>query len=298
VRRRLASSTAALVLAAAVVTAPPGLAAQDAPPRLVERVTTVERIVPAGYGGELTLVGGPRGDVRVTGWRGQVISLVARITIAAPTEQDIDKLAELVGMGVEEGGVAVAVNTTGPHDKATMKKAKRFPKALATMPYRVDYTVRVPEYTSVQLGVVDGDVEVAGVYGEVDITSVHGAVSVRNVGGFTKVTAVDGNVALATADRTWRGGGTDIATANGNISFEAPAEFGAELDAKARDGVWFEGARVGEEGKEVKGTLGRGGSRLRLAAPAGSITLRLAPMAESVDSSGKPRVFEPPRPPN
>jgi hypothetical protein len=279
--------------------APAAQGAAGAPPArpLVERTYMVERLVPSGYGGELTLVGAPRGDVRVAGWRGQTISISARVTVAAPSEQDLEKLASVVGMSVDEGGPIVAVQTTGPHDKATMKAAKNFPKALAKMPWRMDYTIRVPEYTSVQLGVVDGDVEVEGVYGAVAVTSIRGSVAIRNVGGFTKVTAGEGDVTLATADRTWRGSGTDIVAAHGDIALDAPPEFGAFLDAKAQGGVHFVGVRNTEEGTEMRGTIGRGGSRLLLSAPAGRVTIRLARPEEPEDGEAPAQVFEKPRPP-
>jgi hypothetical protein len=292
--RRPTSWLAVLVTLAGVGAAGAPVRAQSG---LVDRVITVERILASGYGGELTLVGAPHGDVSVVGWRGQAISLVARISISAPTQQDIDKLASIIGMVVDESGPVIAVETAGPHDKKTLKAAKNFPKALTKMPWRVDYTVRVPEYTSVQLGVVDGNAEVADVNGAVAITSLRGSVTVRNVGGFTKVTAGEGNVTLATVDRTWRGAGTDVVAAHGDIKLQAPAEFGALLDAKAANGIHFLGARVSDEGQEVRGTIGRGGSRLALVAHAGSITVHLVTRAETDDSREPAQVFERPKPP-
>jgi hypothetical protein len=290
---RLPAAWFAVLLALAAATPALPAAAQSG---LVERVVTVERIVAGGYGGELTLVGAPRGDVSVVGWRGQAISIAARISLAAPSEQDLDKLASIIGMVVDESGSVVAVHTAGPHDKQTLKAAKNFPKALTKLPWKMDYVVRVPEYTSVQIGVVDGNTEVEGITGAIAVTSLRGTVSVRNVGGFTKITAGDGKVTLATRDRTWRGAGTDIVTARGDIVLEAPADFGAVFEAHASNGIRFAGARISEEGTELRGALGRGGSRLVLAAPAGSIVVRLV-AAEEVERPAPAQVFEPPRPP-
>lgn len=264
---------------------------------LVERSTMFERIIASGAGGELTLVGAPHGNVRVTAWRGQTISLVARVKYSAPSEKDLDTLGSIIGMVVEEAGPIVDVHTSGPHDKDTLKSVKKFPKALTKMPWRVDYEVRVPEYTSVQIGAIDGDVEVTGVYGAVAITSIRGAVAVRNVGGFTKVTAGDGNVTLATIDKTWRGAGTDVVTARGDVVLEAPFDFGAFLDATASGGVHFVGARNTDEGPELRATIGRGGSRLQLAAHEGNVVIRLVAPAESASPDDRPQVFEKPRPP-
>jgi hypothetical protein len=245
----------------------------------------------------LTLVGAPRGDVSVVGWRGEAISVVARITISAPTESDITTLASIIGMVVDESGPVIAVQTTGPHDKETLKAVKNFPKALTKMPWRVDYTVRVPEYTSVQLGVIDGNAEVADVSGTVAITSLRGSVTIRNVAGFTKVAAGEGNVTLSTLDRAWRGAGTDVVAARGDISLRAPAEFGAVLDAKATNGIHFLGARVSEEGPSLQGTIGRGGSRMKLVAHAGSVTLNLVLRTETEHPHDPGQVFERPKPP-
>jgi hypothetical protein len=162
----------------------------------------------------------------------------------------------------------------------------------------MDYVVRVPQYTSVQLGVADGNAEVADVNGTVAITCLRGSVTVRNVEGFVKVTAGEGRVTLATADRAWRGAGVDVVAARGDIELQAPADFGAVIDAKAASGIRFAGARASEEGTELRGTVGRGGSRLLLAAPAGSITINLALPSGPASRPDPAQVFEKPRAPN
>ncbi len=243
---------------------------------LVERSTLVHREVEAGYGTALRVAAGPRGNVHVTGWRERKIRVEARVELGAPSEADLDELAKAVAIVVDPSATTVDIATKGPQDKAWMKGVKGFPKRLLAMPYRVDYEITVPEYTSLAIAVGEGDTAIAGVSGLVGIVSVHGDVSLDAVSGATQVSAAAGCVTIVTADRSWRGGNLN-ASCSGDLTFRGPAGFSAAVDARAVRGITIaDGGEPRQIGLELKGNLGNGGGGVTLSA-GGTLTIRLDP---------------------
>lgn len=250
---------AAFVCALAVTaTAQTRDAAAERP--LVRREATIVRDVPVGYGHGVLLATGPRGNVHVRGWRGRSVRVEARLEVSAPTEADLATLVGAIDVLIDALPTRVEVVTRGPHDKQWMKGLKDFPKPLLTMPWRVDYVVYVPEYTSVTLLVNDGETVVEGIAGIVSVTSARGPVRLAQVSGATKVDAAGGDVEVSTADRSWRGGNLSV-TASGALVVRLPRTFSAELDAAAPGGVTIAGEAVGQK---FHGLLGVGGGGVTL----------------------------------
>jgi hypothetical protein len=241
---------------------------------LLERVVSVDREVDAAAGMILRLTTGPHGGVQVASWRERKIRVEARVEINAPTEQDLDTLATAVNVTVDPSPVSVTVSTLGPHDPRVLKALKKFPEALTTMPWRVDYVVWVPQYTGVDLTVTDGDTRVEGVAGQVQVTCTHGALSLVNVAGTVVATAGDGDVDVTTHERSWRSGTLNVVASHGSISFSAPHGFNASLDATSPGGIALAGETAEDLGTESKKNLGAGGAEVTLAA-AGKIVLTI-----------------------
>jgi hypothetical protein len=228
--------------------------------QLVRREATVVRDVPAGYGHGVLLTTGPRGNVRVAAWRERSIRIEAHLEVSAPSEAEVETLVGVIDSSIDPTPTRVEVSTRGPHDKQWMKRVKNFPKALLTMPWRVDYVVRVPEYTSVTLLVNDGETVVEGIAGIVSVTSARGPVRLANVSGSTRVSAAAGDVEVSTAERSWRGGNLSV-EASGALVVRLPQNFSAELDATAPGGITIGGEAVGSK---FHGKLGVGGGGLTL----------------------------------
>lgn len=254
-----------LLLAAAGTGQPAAREQQPAMGSLVERRSTFEREVDAGYGTLLRVLTGPVGNVHVSAWREHKIRVEAKIAFAAPTEQDLATLADVIGVAIDPSPTSVDVETKGPHDKAWMKGFKHFPKALLSSPWRIDYAITVPEYTSLSIVVLSGETTVDGVSGIIGVTSASGDVRLTNASGSTQVKAGGGDVSIETRDRSWRGGNLE-AIAAGSVTVRVPHGFAAELTAVAPEGVRLEGEAPRELGQEFRGPLGVGGGGVRLEA--------------------------------
>ena len=258
-----AAAALAIALCACAATAARAQTGAPVQQALLKREATAVREIPAGYGHLLKLTTGPSGNVRVAAWRERFIRVEMRLELNAPTEADLDTLASVVDTVFDPASTSVDVTTKGPHDKAWMKDKKGFPKALATMPWRIDYVVHVPEYTSLTLLVHDGETGVEGVNGIVSIVSARGPVRLVNVAGPARVEAGGGDVEVSTRERSWRGGNLSV-TASGTLVLRAPKGFSADVDAAAPGGVILTGGQPSGQTPEYHGALGAGGAGVTL----------------------------------
>jgi hypothetical protein len=258
----------AAAIALAIVCTAGGASAEQKPQAapLLQRTAMVEREVDAGYGGGLHVSTGPHGGVQVSAWRERKIRIEARVELSAPTEAGLDALTRVVSIAVDPTPAGVEVLTRGPHDKKWMKGVKGFPKELMAMPWRIDYVVYVPEYTTVAVEVNDGDATVDGVNGIISVISARGDVRLTDIAGATRATAAGGSIAIATHDRGWRDGNLS-ASASGNVVFTAPAGFSARLTASAPGGVTITDAeQVRNLGGDYENDVGAGGASVTFVA--------------------------------
>jgi hypothetical protein len=126
----------------------------------------------------------------------------------------------------------------------------------------------------------DGSITLDGVNGALDVDTGDGSISAS--GTFTSVHARtgDGAVKIRAESGSAASADWDIVTGDGSVVLELPDGFNGELDAHTGDGgirlrdVAISNA-TGEISKHtVRGTLGSGGSAVRLRTGDGSITLR------------------------
>ena len=119
-----------LLLLAILFVAPAEVFPQTVPDvQLLTRTSTRRETRRFAYGGTVTLIGAPRGSVTVEGWPRNEVELTATIELKAPTEADLDQLAQVNTFVFDEDLNHISVLTTGIHDRAFMKRAaKNFPK--------------------------------------------------------------------------------------------------------------------------------------------------------------------------
>jgi hypothetical protein len=204
-----------------------------APVTLLTRTTSRHEQCRLGYGSTVTIVGAPRGSITIEGWPRSEVDLVAEIEQKAETEADLDILSRLNGFVFDSDANHVSVLTTGTHDKSFMRKAaKDFPKRLLGLPWRVDYHLRVPVNSDLEINGGVGDIKLSGVEGAITLSSVEGESSLVLTGGVLSATVAAGNLLLSIPVRSWRGNGADVRVAVGTLSIELPAGFNGDIDAE------------------------------------------------------------------
>ena len=133
---------------------------------MLKRSTTRTDKIDFGAGGTINIAGAPDGNVKITRSRGNEVSITAEIEVQASNEADLAKLAEITGFVTDESPGRITIQSVGSNNNPSLKKADRKAvKKLAGLPFRIDYTISVPQYCDLTVATGKGDVEIAGVEG-------------------------------------------------------------------------------------------------------------------------------------
>ncbi len=231
----------------------------------------------------MTLIGAPRGSVTVEGWNRNEVELIADIELKAETEADLDQLAKVNNFVFDEDLNHISILTVGTHDRAYMKKsAKNFPKKLLNLPWRIDYRLRVPANTDLEVSAGYGPLKVSAVEGAMRLSATESETGLTLTGGTVTTTVTAGNVSLAIPARSWRGAGADIRVATGVLNVELPAGFSGDIDADVlRNGKivnTYEGLvareKPGITERTVRGRAGAGGAYFKFTVGDGTVNIR------------------------
>ena len=199
---------------------------------LVKRTTYKTEKLDFGAGGTMTLVGAPAGSVAVEGWQKNEIEISAEIEVQAETEADLAELAKVNGFLIDNDSGHVKIITVGTHDKDYLKRtAKKFPKRLLGLPFKIDYRIKVPAYCDLEINGGRGDFSLSNVEGAMRINFLESNSKINLTGGDLSATFGSGNVEITVPARSWRGRGLDVQLAGGNLNVYLQPNFNAELNA-------------------------------------------------------------------
>ncbi len=223
-----------LLLLAILFVAPAEVFPQILPDvQLLTRTSTRRETRRFAYGGTVTLIGAPRGSVTVEGWPRNEVELTATVELQGPTEADLDQLAQVNTFVFDEDLNHISVLTTGTHDRVFMKRAaKNFPKKLLNLPWKIDYRLRVPAHTDLEINAGHGPVKLSGVEGSLRVIATESETAVTATGGILTTTVTFGVITFTIPSRSWRGSGADIRIASGTINVDLPAGFSGDIDAE------------------------------------------------------------------
>jgi hypothetical protein len=251
--------------------------------QLLTRTTRRQETARFSYGGTVTLIAAPRGNVTVEGWSRNEVELTADIELQGPTEADLDQLAKVNSFAFDEDLNHLSVLTTGTHDRAYMKKAaKNFPKKLLNMPWKIDYRLRVPINTDLEVNAGHGTVKLSGVEGALRLTATESETSLSLTGGTVTTTVTAGSITLNIPARSWRGSGADIRIATGTINVDLQPGFSGDIDAEVlRTGQivnTYEGLasreKPGITERTVRARAGAGGAYFKFTVGDGTVNIR------------------------
>jgi Putative adhesin len=141
----------------------------------------------------------------------------------------------------------------------------------------VEFTVRLPRGVNIDVGTVNGSVDVRGVTGEVNASSVNGGVDAISDGGPVTATTVNGSIRASM--RTLGRGDLEFSTVNGSITVELPEQLDADLRMTTVNGTLssrdFPLTVTGRfNPQNMRATIGRGGTRLSFTTVNGNVELR------------------------
>lgn len=208
-------------------------ALNDAAPPKLTRTTTRHELRRLPYGSTVTLLGAPAGSITIEAWPRPEIDITADVELRADTEEDLTRLAAVNTFLLDEEPNHLRIITTGMHDKKFMRRtAKDFPKKLLTLPWKIDYHLRVPVMTDLEINAGRGAFNLTGVEGSIIFQSPESDTSLAPTGGALRVTLLRGSVKLIVPTRSWRGSGAIVQLGAGNLILELPAGFNGDIDAE------------------------------------------------------------------
>jgi hypothetical protein len=234
------------------------------------------------YGGTVTLIGAPAGSITIEAWSNSEVDVTAEVQLRADTEQDLDRLAIVNNVVVDDEPNHIRVFTTGTHDKTFMKQVKKFPKTLMGLPWKVDYRIRVPVLTDLDINAGRGPITINGIEGNIQLSAAEAETNLKLSGGTVNATIAVGKVNLIVPVKSWRRGGVNIRVAAGEVTVELPPGFAADLDAEIlRSGQIvnsYDGLEVREKpgitARIVKARAGAGGTVFRFTVGDGTINIK------------------------
>jgi len=246
------------------------------------RTTLRHEVRRFAYGGTLTLVGAPEGSITIEGWPRNEVDISAEIQLRADTEADLDLLAAVNGFVLDDDLNHIRVLSTGTHDRVYMRTAKKFPKTLLGLPWKIDYRIRVPISTDLEINAGRGPVTLAGVEGNIRLSAAESETNLKLSGGDLAATIAIGKLTLSIPSRSWRRGGADIRIASGEVTVELPPGFSGDLDADILRIGQIDDSYGGLEAREkpgltpqkMKARAGAGGARLKFTVGDGRISIR------------------------
>ena len=167
----------------------------------------------------------------IEGWQKSEIEIAANIEWQASNEQDLALLAQVNNFVLDEDANHFRILSTGTHDKAFMRRVKRFPKNLLAMPWRIDYRIKVPMAIDLEINAGNGPITLSGVDGAVRINALESNTKLTLTGGNVSVTILRGSLGLDIPTRGWRGNGAELRLGVGVLTVSLPPGFNADIDA-------------------------------------------------------------------
>ena len=250
---------------------------------LLTRTVTRHETRRLGYGGTVTILGAPDGSITVEGWPRSEMEVTAEIILRAETEEDLSRLAIFNSFAFVDDPNHVRILTTGTHDKAFMKRvAKNFPKKLLGLPWKINYRVRVPAVTDVEINAGRGPITVSGVEGALTLTASESEAKLTLTGGIVNATIGIGSVLVNIPVRSWHGNGAVLRLAAGDLTLELPAGFSGDIDADILRLGKIEVSYIGFESRQppgltsqiVRARAGAGGASFKLIVGDGTIRIK------------------------
>lgn len=181
----------------------------------------------------LSVTGAPKGSISIEGWKNREVEISAEITNEAATEADLALLSKVNSFVIDDTFGKVQIVSVGTFDKKYIKKIdKKFPKHLLETPFRIDYKIKVPFYTDLEITNGSGDFNLSNVEGTFRINLLESNAKFDLVGGILDATVGIGTVDVSIASRSWRGRMTNVQLANGTMNIFLPLNFNADLDAE------------------------------------------------------------------
>jgi hypothetical protein len=216
----------------------------------------------AAPSGPLQIDASPNGGIRVEGW--DQADVLIRAIVHTNAETDAEARDLLSRVQVTAAGTTVSAD--GPDRDGSRRRSG----------WSVSFEVWAPRRTALDLRAHNGGVSLVGMRGESRFTTRNGGVTLDEVNGHVVGHTQNGGVTVRLSGQRWDGTGLDVETTNGGVSLTLPREFSAALDVSTVNGGVRTDLPVTVQGRvdrQIRATLGSGGSPLTLRTTNGGVRI-------------------------
>lgn len=183
-------------------------------------------------GGTIVIAGAPKGSIQVFGSPANEIEVTAEINLLAANEEDLNTMISITGFATEESAIRASIITVGNHNKFGLKKLpKNISKGMLSLPFRVNYIIRVPMYSDLEIDGGKGDLSITGIVGSIRANFLESNAKVDIAGGTAQLAIGKGSLDVSFGPKSWRGRSATVQIAEGDLTIRLPTTLSAEIDA-------------------------------------------------------------------
>jgi hypothetical protein len=200
---------------------------------LIKRTAYKTETLDFGVAGTVSIIGAPLGSITVEGWSKNQVEITAEVEMQAETEADLTELAKVNGFAIDDDLNHIRITSVGTHDKNYLKRvAKKFPKRLLGLPFKIDYVIKVPAYSDINIDGGTGDLNLSNVEGTIRINFLESNARLNLIAGTISATVGKGDVTIVVPNRSWRGRSVDVQLASGKMTVQLPLNINANITAE------------------------------------------------------------------
>jgi len=208
------------------------------------------------------------GDVHISSWDRN------EVKVDAVKYADTKERLEEAKIEIDARASSLSIRTTYPQHDHNWNWGSR------NNPASVEYTLTVPRAAKLdEIKLINGRLDVNAVSGEVNASCINGRLEARNLAGRARLSTINGRLE-ATFDQL-AGHSVELNSVNGSVDLTIPSDSKAEIEASTVSGGINNdfGLHVNNHhfvGHDLRGELGSGGTRIKLANVNGRIEVHHA----------------------
>ncbi len=204
------------------------------------------------------------GSITIAGVNVNDCSVIATISVKAPTEEEAQELAEQIKIELDQDGNTLTVRT----EKPRIKKRRSI---------SISFDITVPEQTALEIGNKVGKIRLSNITETIKAQTDVGQITCREISNDIDLKADVGTVKVVYSKDAPAACSITIATDVGGIELTTPPDFSATVYAETDVGSIRTDLPLtvrGKISKSLHGTIGAGEGELRLKTDVGSIRIR------------------------
>lgn len=213
------------------------------------------------------------GSVQIETWDHAKIEVVAHKSAHGSNSGKVKKYFENIEVRFKHRGDQILVETHLPKKGGNGFFDWLFGENLSGS---VDYEIRIPHQSDLDIKTTNGKIMVSGVEGVVRLKSTNGAIVGENISGQVEAKTTNGSIKIALKS-VMPGSDLGFYTTNGGIRLYLPEDLSCSISAKTTNGSIHSDFEIITHGKiksnHLRGKIGEGGGLLELRTVNGSIKL-------------------------